>query len=95
MIMQVMVYKMDPNIKIVDEQNCAILYNACKFEGDAISICDRIDSLPKEGWQKPVRSFKLPDSRVLKLFTEEKLEGKVATFRQSEECLEEYHYSFA
>jgi hypothetical protein len=54
-----MIYRRDPKFKIFDP-DCAEIFSECDFNGDSISICDRIQSLPEEGWNKPIRSIKVP-----------------------------------
>lgn len=46
-------------MKILDK-NCAELFTECSFQGESISICDKIDSLPEKGWAKPIKSLTVP-----------------------------------
>jgi hypothetical protein len=89
-----MIYRRDPSIKIFDP-NCAELFAECNFEGDSITVCDRIDSLPDKGWAKPIRSLTVPHQRVLKLYNEENLRGSSASYKEDQKCIEDINFSFS
>lgn len=36
------------------DPSCAEIYSECNYTGDSVSVCDRVNSFPKSGWNKPV-----------------------------------------
>lgn len=90
----IVLYRRDPNFKVFDP-DCAEIFSECEFKGDSISICDRIQSLPEEGWNKPIRSIKIPAQKVLRLYNQEKLKGSVSLFRKDDSCIKDLTFSFA
>lgn len=77
-----MIYKPDHSIRLFDD-NCAELFAECNHEGDSITVCDKVNNLPEEGWSKNIRSFMLPNGRTLTLFKEENLRGSKVIFTES------------
>ncbi|KAM3147748.1 hypothetical protein pb186bvf_000076 [Paramecium bursaria] len=59
---QAALYVPDNNVKIFDP-DCAEIFEKCDYQGDSLTICDRVPDLPKEGWAKPVKSIQVPANR--------------------------------
>ncbi|KAM3147747.1 hypothetical protein pb186bvf_000075 [Paramecium bursaria] len=78
---QAALYVPDTNYKIFDTE-CAEIFDKCDYQGDSITICDRIPDLPKEGWAKPVKSIQVPANRR-NLMDKEQLTGKVKSASQA------------
>jgi hypothetical protein len=90
----VVVYRLDPKIQVSDP-DCAELFAECGYKGASFTVCNRVDSLPKEGWSKTVKSVLVPEQRQLKLFTDESLRGETISYSKSQECIEDMKFSFA
>lgn len=67
---------------------CVEVYSECHYTGDSVTVCDKVLSLPEAGWNKPVKSFVVPEKKVLKVYNKENLNGQSLRFDKSEECLE-------
>ncbi|KAM3147749.1 hypothetical protein pb186bvf_000077 [Paramecium bursaria] len=91
---QAALYVADNNLKIFDTE-CAEIFDKCDYQGDSITICDRIPDLPKEGWAKPVKSIQVPANRVLYLFNKEKFDGQRVAYRENQKCLSSISFTFA
>lgn len=46
-------YKPDIKEKLFEE-GCAEIFTECGYQGDSMSICDKVLSFPEDGWNKPV-----------------------------------------
>jgi hypothetical protein len=80
--------------KLFDSE-CAEIFEGCNFEGDSMTICDRVVSMPKSGWNKPIKSFKIPEGKVLKIFNQENLNGESLAIDKDEQCMENVRFTFA
>jgi len=78
-----------PNLDavIIDEE-CAEIYENCNYSGDSLTICTKEDNVPKAGWNKPVKSIRVPQDKVLKLYNLENLKGWSVRVEESIECVE-------
>lgn len=74
---------------------CAALFSECNFGGDALEICDRVPSFPQEGWNKPVKSFRVPANKVLKVYQKELYKGKQVRIEEDQKCVEVLQFTFA
>lgn len=74
---------------------CAEIYSECNYTGDSVSVCDRVNSFPKSGWNKPVKSYFIPPNKALKIYNLENLNGKLLRFEKSEPCVEVFRFNFA
>ncbi|CAD8109088.1 unnamed protein product [Paramecium sonneborni] len=83
----------DTTYKIFDP-NCAELFSECNFNGDSITVCDRIPDLPAYGWSKPIKSLTVPLSRRIYLFNKEKYEGQRTSFVTNQQCMESITFTF-
>ncbi|CAD8064358.1 unnamed protein product [Paramecium sonneborni] len=78
----------------VSDPDCAQVWESCNYQGDSFTVCDRKMSFPKDGWNKPVKSFKVPDGKVLKVYNEENLKGLSIRIEKDLPCMEVPKFSF-
>ncbi|CAK68776.1 unnamed protein product (macronuclear) [Paramecium tetraurelia] len=87
------VYVPKPDAGVTDP-DCAQVWESCNYQGDSFTVCDRKMSFPKDGWNKPVKSFKVPDGKVLKVYNEENLKGLSIRIEKDLPCMEVPKFSF-
>ncbi|KAM3136428.1 hypothetical protein pb186bvf_011386 [Paramecium bursaria] len=87
------VYKPQLN-KYIPSPDCADIFEECYYGGSSFRVCDRDLSFPKSGWNKPVKSFKVPAGKVLKVYQQENLEGKSIRIEQNLQCMEVPKFSY-
>lgn len=81
------IYVPDKSQKMFDPV-CAEIFSDCNYEGDSVTICDRVNSFPKTGWNKPIKSYYIPDGKVLKIYNEENQKGTLLRLEESNQCIE-------
>lgn len=86
--MNYFLYIPDLEMKIADDE-CAEIFEECNYQGDSLTICTFENNVPKNtGWNKPVKSIKVPKDKTLKLYNLENLKGWTVRVDESIDCVD-------